>query len=173
MLGGGAVAVSGALCAKARGADAGAALGVGGADGVVAQVVDAIADEVAVFAGGALVVSDALCAEAGRADAGEALGVGGADGVVAEVVDATSDEVAVLARDTLVVALAFEAGPECARLALAGRVCAAAAPGGEWPGEADAPVADVGGAIRVCDAQDRCALSMHAAVAGTAIETGF
>ena len=77
-----------------------------------------------------------------------------------------------LARDTLVVALAFEAGPECARLALAGRVCAAAAPGGEWPGEADAPVADVGGAIRVCDAQDGCALSMHAAMTGTAIEIG-
>ena len=68
MFAAGALAVSRALGAQACGADVGEALGVGCADGVVAEVVDAVAEEVTVLTCNALVVAIAFPADSERTD---------------------------------------------------------------------------------------------------------
>jgi len=147
-----ALAVANALRAKARRTDVGQTFGVGRAHTVVAEVVDAIAEEVAVFVRRALVVTNALRAKARRTDVGQTFGVGRAHRVVAEIVDAVTQEVAVFVRRASVVAVAFTAYAHRTDAARARVARTTTTPLLERPRQTHAPVADSRRAISVREA---------------------
>jgi hypothetical protein len=144
-----ALAVADALRAKARRTDVRQTFGVGRAHSVVAEVVDAVPEEVAVFVRRALVVANALRAKARRTDVGQAFGIGRTHSVVAEIVDAIAQEVAVFVRRALVVAAAFTAYAQRADTARTRVARTATTPLLERPRQTHAPVADPRRAISV------------------------
>jgi hypothetical protein len=75
----------------------GLAFAVCGTRASVGQIVDAIAEEIAMLARAALIISDAFSAKPYRANVGLALAVRSTDSIVAQVVLAIANEIAVLA----------------------------------------------------------------------------